>query len=114
MRVQVVLTGPPRVMLGRATVEVGLPPDTCTLDQLLDALARAEPRIAPYIRGGDGLPSASFRALLDEHLLEPPERIPDGGVVTLLYANAGGSAGGAFRPTSQQRTRTGSRGVARK
>ena len=93
MRVQVVLTGPPRVVLGRAAVELGLPLDTCTLDQLLDALARAEPRIASYLRAGDGLLPPSLRPLLNDHLLEPAARIPDGSVVTLLYAVAGGRGG---------------------
>ena len=107
MRVQVVLTGPPRVILGRATVELDLPPDTCTLGQLLDALSRAEPRIASYLRGGDGLPSASFRALLGDQLLQTAEPIPDGGVVTLLYAIAGGRGGVLRAPPQRSRRRRG-------
>ena len=79
-------------MLGRATVEVGLPLDTCALDQLLDALAGVEPRIASYLRGADGHLPPSLRPLLADQLLEPAARIPDGGIVTLLYAIAGGGA----------------------
>jgi hypothetical protein len=78
------------VVLGRAALDLELPLDGCTLDQLLDALAGAEPRIASYLRGVDGLPPPSLRPLLDDHLLEQTARIPDGGIVTLLYAVAGG------------------------
>jgi len=87
----VVLTGPPRVVLGRSVVELILPLRTCTLEELLGALARAEPRIARYLGGEDRLPAAPLRPLLQDQLLEPGSRIPDGSVVTLLYAMAGGS-----------------------
>lgn len=90
VRVQVSLTGPPRVILGRSVVEVVLPLPTCTLEELLAALADAEPRVAPYLRGEDGLPPVSLRPLLCDQVLEPGSRIPDGATVTLLYAVAGG------------------------
>ncbi len=90
------------MILGRVTVELGLPLETCTLDQLLDALAQAEPRIASYLRGGDGFLPPSLRPLLNDHLLEPAEPIPDGGTVTFLYAIAGGSRRGPAGPASQQ------------
>ena len=102
------------MVLGRAAVELGLPLDTCTLVQLLDALARAEPRIAFYLRAGDGLLPPSLRPLLDDHLLEPAERIPDGGVVTLLYAVAGGAGRCACGPASRQPTPAGGQGFTRK
>jgi len=95
-------------------VEVGLPFNTCTLDQILDALARVEPRIASYLRGGDGLPSASFRALLGDQLLQAAEHIPNGGVVTLLYAVAGGSEPSASGPASRQPTPAGGHGDVRR
>jgi hypothetical protein len=80
------------VVLGRPVVELVLQRHRCTLEELLDALAVAEPRIARYLRGEDGGVPAGFRPLLGDHLLEPGDRIPDGGIVTLVYAVAGGSA----------------------
>lgn len=90
MRVQVALTGPPRVVLGRPVVEVVLPGEACTLEELLDALADAEPRIARYLRRKGGAPPAPFRPLLRDRALDPTSRVPDGATVTLLYAVAGG------------------------
>jgi sulfur transfer ThiS family protein len=92
MRIHVALTGPPRVILARSDVDLGLPGATCTLAELLAALSEAEPRIARYLRGDDGQPPSSLRPLLNDHLLEPDIPIPDGATVTLLYAMAGGSA----------------------
>lgn len=91
MRIHVALTGPPRVVLGQPTVALDLPGATSTPEDLLAALADAEPRIARYLRGEDGQPPAPLRPLLDDHLLEPGIPIPDGATVTLLYAVAGGS-----------------------
>lgn len=88
-----ILTGPARVLLGRAAVELLLPLERCGVEDLLDALAHAEPRIAPYLRGDDGRLAPSLRPLLDDRLLEAGEPIPDGGTVTLLYAVAGGQPG---------------------
>jgi hypothetical protein len=90
MRIQVRLTGPPRVVLGRPVVDIVLPRETCTFEELLDALADAEPRIARYLRRGAGLPPVPFRPLLHDQPLEPGSPIPDGEAVTLLYAIAGG------------------------
>ena len=90
MRIQVTLTGPPRVVLGRSVVDLVLPRETCTLGELLDALADAEPRIARYLRCEAGLPPALLKPLVQDQLLEPGNPIPDGAVVTLLYAIAGG------------------------
>lgn len=84
------LTGPPRVLLGRPAVEVVLPQESCRPAELLDALAGTEPRIAHYLRHQDGIPIGPFRLLLQDQPLEPASRIPDGGMVTLLYAIAGG------------------------
>ena len=92
MWIHVALTGPPRVVLGRPTIDLNLPGPACTLVELLAALAAAEPRIANYLQGEDGRPAASLRPLFDDHLLEPGTPIPDGATVTLLYAVAGGSA----------------------
>lgn len=93
MQIRVVLTGPPRVVLGRATVDVVLPLDTCTFEEFMGALAAAEPRIAGYLRRVDGTSGSPFRPLVQDQPLEPGIPIPDGAVVTLLYAIAGGSAG---------------------
>jgi hypothetical protein len=90
MRVQVVLTGPARVLLGRSVVELALPGERCTLDDLLRALAEAEPRIARYLLGADGQLSPSLRPLRDGRLVEPGEPILDATTITLLYAVAGG------------------------
>jgi hypothetical protein len=90
MRIQIALTGPPRVVLGRPLVDLALPRETCTLEELLEALADAEPRIARYIRREAGPPLAPFRPLLHDRPLEPGSPIPDGAAVTLLYAIAGG------------------------
>ena len=78
------------MILGRALVNVLLPREACTLEELLDTLADAEPRIAPYLRSGGGLPAAPFRPLLHDQMLEPGSPIPDGALVTLLYAIGGG------------------------
>jgi len=92
MLIHVALTGPPRVVLGRSTMDLTLPGESCTLADLLDALAAAEPRITRYLRGEDGGLPASLRPLLNDTLLEPATPIPDGATVTLLYAVAGGRA----------------------
>jgi hypothetical protein len=91
VRVQVILTGPPRVVLGRSAVDLVLPLEACTLGEILKALAEAEPRIARYLYREDGLPAAPLRPLLRDVPIEPGNLIPDGAVVTLLYAVAGGS-----------------------
>jgi hypothetical protein len=90
MRIQIALTGPPRVVLGRSIVNLHLPTETCTLEELVHTLAWAEPRIARYLQRQAGLPPIPLRALLDDQLLEPGCLIPDGAKVTLLYATAGG------------------------
>jgi hypothetical protein len=90
VRIRVILTGPPRVLLGRPAVDLVLPDGPCTLAGLLDALAGAEPRIAHYLRHTDGVPAGPFRPLLQNAPLDPANRIPDGATVTLLYAVAGG------------------------
>ena len=90
MHIRVVLTGPPRVVLGRSTVDLELPTPSCTLDEVLAGLADAEPRIARYLQGEDGLPFSFLRSLLNERLPEPGTRILDGATVTLMYAVAGG------------------------
>ncbi len=90
MRIQIALTGPPRVVLGRSMVDLHLPIEACTLEELVHTLAGAEPRIAKYLQAEAGLPPIPFRALLDDQLLEPGRMIPDGATVTLLYATAGG------------------------
>ena len=90
MRIQVVLTGPPRVVLDRSAVDLVLPLETCTLEELLDALADAEPRIARYLPREAEPPTGPLRPLLQDQLLEPGSPIPDGATVTLLYAMAGG------------------------
>ena len=90
MRIQVTLTGPPRVLLGRPVVDLILPRETCTLEELLSALADAEPRTARYFRGGAGTAPIPLRALLAEQPLDPGSPIPDGATVTLLYAIVGG------------------------
>jgi len=41
MLIHVALTGPPRVVLGRSAVDLALPGGSCTLADLLDALAAA-------------------------------------------------------------------------
>lgn len=92
MRIRVTLTGPPRVILARSAVDLDLPGAACTLEDVLAALADAEPRIARYVRVEDGRPPASLRPLLDDLLLEPGTPIPDGATVTLLYATAGGTS----------------------
>ena len=92
MLIHIILTGPPRVVLGRPALNLDLPGATCTLGDLLAALADAEPRIARYLRGEEGQPPAPLRPLLNDHLLEPGTIIPDGATVTLLYALAGGTS----------------------
>jgi ThiS family len=74
-------------------VDLDLPGAACTLEDLLAALADAEPRIARYLLGEDGRPPTPLRPLLNDHLLEPGTPIPDGATVTLLYAIAGGTTG---------------------
>ena len=91
MRIHVALSGPPCVVLGKSGLDLALPRSTCTLEDLLAALAEAEPRIARYLRGEDGRPPSSLRPLLNDRLLEPDTPIPDGATVTLLHAMAGGS-----------------------
>ena len=80
------------MVLGRPTIDLDLPSVSCTLADLIVALADAEPRIARYLRGEDGRPPASLRPLLHDRLLEPNAPIPDGATVTFLYALAGGNA----------------------
>jgi hypothetical protein len=91
MRVRVVLTGPPRVVLGRPILDLSLPAESCSREEFLSALATAEPRIACYLADAGAKPASPFRLLLDDRLLEPGAAIPDGVTVTLLYAVAGGS-----------------------
>jgi hypothetical protein len=95
MQLRVALTGPPRVVLGRSTVDLTVPGDACTLEQVLKRLADAEPRIARYLQGAEGQPPAYLRPLLNDRLLEPAASIPDGATLTLVYATAGGRAIGA-------------------
>jgi hypothetical protein len=90
MRIQVALTGPPRVLLGRSVVDLILPREHCTLEELFRALAEAEPRIARYFRREADPAPIPLRALLDERPLDPGSPIPDGATVTLLYAIVGG------------------------
>jgi len=82
--------GPPRVVLGRPTVDVDLSRSTCTLADVLAALAAVEPRLARYLSSADGVPPPAFRPLLDDRFLPHDTPIPDGATVTLLYAVAGG------------------------
>ncbi len=91
MHIHVVLTGPPRVVLGRARLDLSLPADSCTRETFLAALAAAEPRLARYLAETGELSTTPFRLLLDDRLLEPGAAIPDGATVTVLYAVAGGS-----------------------
>ncbi len=91
MRIRVVLTGPPKVILGRGTRELSLPGDSCTREALLSALAGAEPRIARYLTDNGGQPASPFRLLLSDQIIESGAVIPNGATVTLLYAVAGGS-----------------------
>ena len=84
------LTGPARVVLGRSIVDLSLPGETCTLEELLHALTEAEPRIARYLCRENGPPTASLRPLLNDRQLDRASHIRDGAVVTLLYAVAGG------------------------
>ncbi len=90
MQIRVVLTGPPRVVLGRPELELSLPGDSCTREAFLSALAAVEPRIAHYLANAGAQPSSPFRLLLGDRLLEPDAPIPDGAALTLLYAVAGG------------------------
>ncbi|MBP1778643.1 MAG: hypothetical protein H6Q86_4654, partial [candidate division NC10 bacterium] len=90
MRIHVILTGPPRVVLGQSAVDLDLAGSTCTLADLLAGLVEAEPRLARYLSSADGLPPPAFRPLLRDRLLPQDTPIPDGATVTLLYAVAGG------------------------
>jgi hypothetical protein len=90
MRIRVALTGPPRVLLGRPVANLHLPCETCTFQELLDALAATEPRIARYLQCESGLAPIPLRALLPGQLLQPGNPIPDCATVTLLYAISGG------------------------
>jgi molybdopterin converting factor small subunit len=92
VQIHIALTGPPRVILGRSAVDLDLHGAVCTLEDLLAALADAEPRIARYFQGENGQPPASLRPLLNDHLLEPGTPIPDGATVTFLYTMAGGTS----------------------
>jgi hypothetical protein len=91
MQIHVVLTGPPRVVLGRSAVDLTLPGDACTLGDVLRCLADSESRIARYLQGADGQLPVFFRALVNDRPLEPTAVIPDGATLTLVYAVAGGS-----------------------
>jgi hypothetical protein len=93
MQIRVALTGPPRVVLGRPSVDLVVPGSSCTLEEMLIRLADAEPRLARYLRDAEGRPPAFLRPVLNERALEPGAAIPDGAVVTLVYALAGGSGG---------------------
>lgn len=64
MQIRVLLTGPPRVVLGRPRLELSLPGDSCTRDEFLAALAAAEPRIAAYVADAGAKPASPFRLLL--------------------------------------------------
>ncbi len=90
MRIHIVLTGPPRVLLGRSTVDLDLPGTACTLRDLLGALVEAEPRLTQYFSRANSVPPPVFRALLHDRVIPPQKPIPDGATVTLLYAVAGG------------------------
>jgi hypothetical protein len=78
------------VVLGRPAVDVDLSGSTCTLVDLLAALAAVEPRLARYLTSADAVPPPGFRPLLHDRLLPHDTPIPDGATVTLLYAVAGG------------------------
>ena len=91
MQIHVILTGPPRVVLGRSAVDVTLPGNACTLDEVRKCLAAAEPRIARYLQGADGQLPVFLRVLVNDRPLEPTAAIPDGATLTLVYAVAGGS-----------------------
>jgi hypothetical protein len=91
MQIHVALTGPPRVVLGRPAVDLVVPGSSCSLEEMLIRLADAEPRIAQYLLGADGRPSAFLRPVANDRLLEPGATIPDGATVALVYAVAGGS-----------------------
>jgi len=95
MQIRVALTGPPRVVLGRVAVDLVVPGSSCSVEEMLIRLADAEPRLARYLHGVDGRPPAFLRPLLNERALEPGAAIPDGAVVTLVYAVAGGSGAAA-------------------
>lgn len=98
MRIHIVLTGPPRVVLGRPRLDLWLPAESCTREELLSTLAAVEPRIARYLADAGAQPASPFRLLLEDHLLEPGAVIPDNAAVTLLYAVAGGSGRVRERP----------------
>jgi molybdopterin converting factor small subunit len=90
MRVHVILTGPPRVVLGRSAVDLDLSGTAGTLADLLAALAVNEPRIARYVQHESAGFPGLFRPLLGDRLMEADTPIPDGATVTLLFAVAGG------------------------
>jgi len=90
MRIHVVLTGPPRVVLGRSAVDVDCPGTACTLADVLAALVDVEPHLARYFASAGGIPPPAFRPLLRDRVLPQDTPIPDGATVTLLYAVAGG------------------------
>ncbi len=89
MQVRVLLTGPPRVILGRAAVDLVIPGETCLFRDVLACLAAKEPRIAGYF--DDGAYSHAFRPVVNDSLLDPAAVIPDGATLTLVYAVAGGT-----------------------
>ncbi len=91
VQVRVALTGPPRVVLGRSVVDLTVPGEVCTADDILARLADVEPRIARYLQDADGHPPAFLRLLVNDQLLDRGAPIRDGGIVTLAYAVAGGS-----------------------
>ena len=90
MRIRVVLTGPPQVVLGRSAVDLDRPGFTCTLADVPAGLVDTHPRLARYFSSVDGLPPPAFRPLLCDRVILPDTPIPDGGTLTLLYAVAGG------------------------
>jgi hypothetical protein len=90
MRIRVVLTGPPRVVLGRSAVDLDLSASTCTLTDVLAGLVNLDPRLARYFASVEGPPPPAFRPLLCDRVIHPDTAIPDGATVTLLYAVAGG------------------------
>ncbi len=88
MQVRVMLTGPPRVVLGRTSVDLTLPGEACSLDDILACLAVTEQRIARYLHA-DGHPSP-FRMLVNDRVVDGTAVISDGATLTLVYAVAGG------------------------
>ncbi len=98
MQVRVLLTGPPRVLLGRAAVNLALPGQACSLRDILAGLAATEPRIARYFQ--DGVDSQELRPILNDRVLDAAAVIPDGATLTLVYAVAGGTGQGSRKASA--------------